>query len=65
MNVSTTIWIEYIIEDLQLLANETFVKPGDEVLFNMTVSQLSRANTTIYYDDGHFDEEYRYEMLES
>ena len=65
VNVSSTIWVEYIIEDLVLLANETFVKPGDVVLFNMTVSQLSRANTTISYDDGWYDEEFRYEMLQS
>lgn len=48
-----------------MLANETFVKPGDVVLYNVTVSQLSRANTSIYYGDSHQEMEYRYEMLGS
>ena len=65
VDTNFTLWVEYIIEDLVMLANETFVKPGDVVLFNVTVSQLSRANTTIYYGDTHEDMEWRYEMLES
>lgn len=46
-----------------MVANTTFVKPGDMVEYNITVSQLSRANTTIDYADGFEEMEYRYEML--
>lgn len=65
MNTSTTLWVEYIIEDLVMLANTTYVATDDFILFNVTVSQLSRANTTLFYGDGHSDMLWEYEMLES
>lgn len=64
MNVTLEIWVDYTIENLTLLSNVTFVRPYQPILFNMTVSQMSRANTTLTYLDGSSDHEYRYEMLE-
>lgn len=58
-----TLWVEYIIKDLTVVANTTFVRPGEMVQYNVTVLQLSRANTTLDYRDGYEDMIYRYEML--
>lgn len=61
--LNCTFWVDYGIEDLQVVYSEIYVPPHRNVTWELTVTRASRVDLYLDYDDGNTLEEYHQEIL--